>query len=272
MNARALLLWVGAVLLLSLGSEDPVYRVLTLAAATAVLIRRRRPGVGLGPTARWVSLAAVLAVAFNFLLSHTGQDVVLTIPDWLPALGGPVTVEGAVFGVDIALGLGACLIAASALALVAEPQQLVDALPPVLYRTGAALGATATLLPRLRSSFIAVREAQSMRGWRPRGLRSLRAVAVPAMLTAIEGSVLLAEAMEARGFGSGRRTVAFSAPWNNLSRLVAGGAALSIALFTAALITGSVEGWQPYPNLQLPGIDWLPAAACLILLVPAVLP
>ncbi|MHB1575748.1 MAG: energy-coupling factor transporter transmembrane component T [Candidatus Dormibacteria bacterium] len=271
MNARALLLWVGAVLLLSLGSEDPVYRVLTLAAAAAVLARQHRPGVSLRPVTKWVGLVCVLAVGFNLLLSHTGQDVLLTLPTWLPAIGGQLTLEGAVYGGDIALGLGACLVAATTMGLVVEPQQLIDALPQSLHRTGAALGATTTLLPRLRSSFVAVREAQTMRGWRPRGLRSLRAVAVPSVLTAIEGSVLLAEAMEARGFGSGRRTAAFPTPWTWLSVAVAAGAASSITLFAFALISGSVSGWQPYPTLMVPGVSWIPTLACVMLVLPAVL-
>ncbi len=271
MNARALLLWVGAVLLLSLGSEDPVYRVLTLAAAVVVVARHHRPERSLRPVARWVGLVCVLAVGVNQLLSHTGQDVLLTLPQWLPAIGGQLTLEGAAYGADIALGLGACLLGAAALGLVVEPQQLIDALPRSLHRTGAAMAATTSLLPRLHSSFVAVREAQSMRGWRPRGLRSWRAVAVPSVLTAIEGSVLLAEAMESRGFGAGPRTVPFPTPWTRASLWVAMVAAASISLFAIALIGGSVNGWQPYPTLMVPGVSWMPTVACLLLAGPALI-
>jgi energy-coupling factor transport system permease protein len=156
--------------------------------------------------------------------------------------------------------------------MVVEPQQLVDALHQSLDLTGAALAATSSLLPRLHSSFTAVREAQTMRGWRPRGLRSWRAVAVPSVLTAIEGSVLLAEAMESRGFGLGPRTVAFPTPWNRGSVMVAVGAAASIILFAIALIGGSVNGWQPYPTLMVPGVSWMPALACALLATPALIP
>ncbi|MHB8394067.1 MAG: CbiQ family ECF transporter T component [Candidatus Dormibacteria bacterium] len=271
MNPRALLLWVGAVLLLSLGSEDPVYRLLTLVAALLLLVRWRRPGVRLTPIVWWIGAACTLGILFNFVLSHTGQDVIATLPDWLPAIGGQLTVEGAAYGVDVALGLGACLLAAAALAAVIDSQELVDALPRQLQRTGAALGASLTLIPRLRQSFMAVREAQSMRGRRPRGPRSWRAVAVPSVLSAIEGSVLLAEAMEARGFGSGRRTPAWNWGWRKRDVLVAATSGMSLGLFSLALILGRVGGWQPYPQLQLPGIDWVPAAACLLLLVPGLI-
>ncbi len=271
MNARALLLWVGAVLLLSLGSEDPIYRVLTLAAAAAVLARHRRPGTSLLPVIRWVGVVCLLAVVFNLLLSHTGQDVLVTLPGWLPALGGQLTIEGAVYGGDIALGLGACLLAASTLGLVVEPQQLIDALPRALHRTGAALGATTSLLPRLRTSFLAVREAQTMRGWRPHGLRSVTAVAVPSVLTAIEGSVLLAEAMEARGFGTGARTNAFLVKWNRLSVMVGATSTAAMVLFVIGLLSGGVSNWQPYPSLVVPGLTWMPTLACALLAAPGAL-
>ncbi len=271
MNPRALLLWVGAVLLLSLGSEDPVYRLLTLMAAFGLLLRWRRPGVRLPPLLRWIGAACALGILFNFLLSHTGQGVIVTVPDWLPAIGGPLTLEGAIFGVDVALGLGACLLAGAAMATVIDSQQVVDALPRQLHRTGAAVGASLTLIPRLRQSFIAVREAQSMRGWKPRGPRSWRAVAVPSVLSAIEGSVLMAEAMEARGFGNGRRTPAWTPTWDRVDVLVAAASVTSLGLFGLALFLGRVSGWQPYPQLQPPSIDWLPVLACLFLFAPGLL-
>jgi energy-coupling factor transport system permease protein len=269
MNPRALLLWVGAVLLLSLGSEDPVYRVLTLLAAALMLVRARRRDAVLGPVVRWVGLAGLMAIVFNFLLSHTGQDVVVNLPGWLPAVGGQLTWEGAAYGVDVALGLTACLLAGTTLALATEPQQLVDALPGFLHRTGAALAATTTLLPRLRNSFLAVREAQSVRGWRPHGPRSWRAVAVPSVLSAIEGSVLLAEAMESRGFGLGRRTSVWPRPWTGADKRVAVVTTAAVAVFMVAVVLGLVGGWQPYPTFALPGVDWVPAAGGCLLIIAA---
>ena len=51
-----------------------------------------------------------------------------------------------------------------------------------------------------------VREAESLRGGGRRGPLSLLDVVVPVALTTIESSITLAEAMEARGYGSGPRT------------------------------------------------------------------
>jgi energy-coupling factor transport system permease protein len=270
MNPRALAVWVAAVLLLSLGSEDPVYRALTLAAAVAVLVARHRPETRLKPAVVAVGIAASLTILFNFLLSHTGQNVVVSLPGWLPALGGPLTLEGAVYGLDIALGLAACIVAGISLSMVVDPYQLVDSLPGLLSRSGAALGAAMTLVPRLGHSFVAVREAQQMRGWRPRGLRSWTAVLVPSVLTTIEGSVLLAEAMEARAFGSGSRTALATSTWRLSDLVVAATSGAAALAFVVALFLGHVPSWQPYPVLGPPAFNWWPAVCCLALFVPAV--
>jgi hypothetical protein len=90
------------------------------------------------------------------------------------------------------------------------------------------------------------------------------------VLTAIEGSVLMAEAMEARGFGSGARTKVWTPAWTGRDVTVAASAGLAIALFAAALVLGRVGGWQPYPSLELPAVDWLPLLACILLFLPAV--
>ncbi|MGH7666664.1 MAG: energy-coupling factor transporter transmembrane component T family protein [Candidatus Dormibacteria bacterium] len=271
MNPRALAVWVAAVLLLSLGSEDPVLRALALGAALSVLLRRRRQGTRLAPALWAVGVAALLTVCFNLLLSHTGETVLVSLPAWLPALGGPLTLEGAAYGVDLALGLSACIAAGISLSLVVDPYQLVDSLPAVLSRTGAALGAAMSLVPRLGHSFLAVREAQQMRGWRGRGLRSWSAVVVPSVLTTIEGSVLLAEAMEARAFGSGARTALASRSWRRGDLGVAILAGLAGVGFVAAVVLGQVPAWQPYPTLTLPQPGWWPALCCLLLFAPVVL-
>jgi energy-coupling factor transport system permease protein len=166
--------------------------------------------------------------------------------------------------------MASCFVAGISLSLVAEPYQLVDSLPGPLSRTAAALGASLTLVPRLGSSFLAVREAQQMRGWRARGIRSWNAVVVPSVLTAIEGSVLLAEAMEARAFGSGRRSSLVTARWGPADLVTVCASVLAAAGFMSACALGQVPAWQAYPNLTLPALSWLPLACCLLLFAPAV--
>ena len=267
MNPRALAAWSAATLGCVLLTNNPVYRgLLLLAAANLVLAaapRRTRPlAVGL-------AIACLIAVLLNSLLSHAGTHVYAQVPALIPLVGGPLTLESAVYGLDIAAGLAAALLAVAPLSLAADPVDLVDALPAGLERTGAALAASLSLVPGVARTFVAVSEAQRMRGWRPRGPRSWTEVLVPVMLTAIEDSIQLAEAMAARGYGAGGRTHYARLPWSRRDSLVLLFSAIAVAGFATARVTGALGDWYPYPALTLPPVAPLLVLLCLLLALPA---
>ncbi|HLQ61675.1 MAG TPA: energy-coupling factor transporter transmembrane component T, partial [Candidatus Acidoferrales bacterium] len=245
---------------------------LVLIAGLALLVRRRRPGQPLRPLLAAVLVAGVFAAALNLLLAHLGDHVLIRLPDWLPGLGGRLTLEALGFGLNAGLALAAAVLAVAPFSLVLEPHEVVDALPRGLERTGAALGAALNLLPGLSRSYQAVAEAQALRGWRRRGPGSWAEVMVPVLLTAVEGSLQLAEAMEARAFGSGRRTHFGARPWPAADVGTVATAAAAAGLFLAGSLAGLLQPWYPYPSLELPALDPFGLAAGLLLLVPALWP
>ena len=269
MNARAIAAWSASTLGCVLLTNNPVYRgIILLCAVNFVVVvapRRFRP-IGTG-----LMLAALFAIALNSLLAHIGVHVYAELPAWLPLVGGPLTIESAVYGLDIATGLVAAVLAAASLSLAADPTELIDALPSWLERTGAALAASLNFVPAIGRTFIAVSDAQRMRGWRPRRIVGWGEVLVPVMLTAIEDSVQLAEAMEARGYGATRRSHYPSAGWSWRDTAVVAGSALALAGMTFARASGLVGDWYPYPSLTLPPVDALAVLACLPLVLPALL-
>jgi energy-coupling factor transport system permease protein len=267
LNGRAVAAWSAACLLAVLLTTNPGYRSLVLLAALAAVLT----GAGWARTRRLlvgVALAVLAAVALNFAFSHLGADAVFSLPDWWPLVGGPWTVEALLFGIASGLALAAAMLAMAPLSLLLEPHQVVDALPAPLARTGAAMAASLNLVPALARSFTAISEAQRMRGWRPRGPGSWGEVVVPAVLTAIEDSIQLAEAMEARGFGSGPRTRYRPPAWSRADSLLVGAAAASALLMVSARALGWAADWQPYPFFRLPAVSALGVAACLPLFLP----
>ncbi len=247
----ALGLWVLAGLTMALATNDPVVRGLVLVAAWVLLGRRLVPGRRLRPLAIGVGFLVLITVAVNGLLSHAGASVVVSLPAWLPLLGGPITVEGFAFGVGISLGLAAAVSVCAALSLVIEPTDLADALPACLSRTGAALGAALNLLPSLASSFVEMRDTQRLRGWRVRGVRTLVEVVVPVLGGAIESSLQLGEAMEARAFGSGARVGGLVAQ-RSADLVVGAGALVALSVFVVLRVVGAIGVWYPYPTLGVP--------------------
>ncbi len=266
---RAWLVWSAAAVTVALLTDNPVYRVLVVLAALNVLLAWLPPGRNRKPLALALVVAAVLAASINVLASHTGADVLLRLPAWLPLAGGPITLESLAFGGAISLGLVAALLAVAPLSLILEPHDVVDAMPASLERTGIAVATSMNLVSGIGRTFVSVRDAQQMRGWRPRGLRSWNEVLVPVVLTAIEDSVLMAEAMEARGFGAGRRTSYALRSWTRWDVTVAASALAAALLFAVMRLAGVAMDWYPYPTLALPPIHPLLVAGCLALALPA---
>ena len=267
---RAWLIWSLAAVTVALSTDNPVYRGLVALAALNVLLTWLPPGRRVRPLALALVFAAAFAALINLVAGHTGADVMIRLPSDWPLIGGPLTVESLAYGGVLGLGLAAALLAVAPLSLVLEPHDVVDAMPGPLERTGIAVATSLNLVSGFGRTFTEVSDAQRMRGWRPRGLRSWNEVLVPVLLTAIEDSVRLAEAMEARGFGGGRRTSYASESWRRRDVLVVGAAVGAAGLFIGLRLAGVAVDWYPYPTLYLPPINPALVIGCLALALPSV--
>jgi energy-coupling factor transport system permease protein len=91
---------------------------------------------------------------------------------------------------------------------------------------------------------------------------------VPVVLTALEGSITLAEAMEARGYGSGPRTHYSEQVWHRRDGVVAIVAPLAAAVFVVLRITRGIADWYPFPDLTWPPMELTGVICCLALSIP----
>jgi energy-coupling factor transport system permease protein len=267
MDARPVVAWSAAALAVVLATGNPAYRLLALAAVLTVVLG----SAGLARSRRLLLGATLLgasAALFNLLLSHVGGTVLFELPESVPAVGGPYTLEALVFGLVTGATLAAALLAVAPLSLLLEPHEVVDALPRALARTGGAVASGLNLVPGVIGTFTAVTEAQRLRGWRPRGPASWAEIVVPVVLTSIEDSIQLAESMEARGFGSGPRTHLRRPRLGRSDWLVLAASAVAAGAFLLSRAAGWAADWYPYPFLVRPDVSALPAAACLLLAVP----
>jgi energy-coupling factor transport system permease protein len=211
-----------------------------------------------------IVLIAAFATALNFASAHLGRTVLFSLPDRIPALGGPYTLEALAAGLNGGITVAAAIVAAAPFSLMLASHDVMDALPASLSRTGAAIAASLNLVPSVAESFIQVSEAQRLRGWRPRGPRSWAEVAIPVVLTSVESSVQLAESMESRAFGSGPRTSFKRARMKHKDWILTATSAAAVIAFIAA----RPADWYPYPTLHAPTIEIVPLAACLLLFSP----
>jgi energy-coupling factor transport system permease protein len=270
MNPRAFAAWSAAALVVVLTSTNPVYRALILLLALNMLLRLRRPDAALRPLFIAVGVAGVAAALLNTVLSHTGVHVLFTVPDQLPGIGGRITGEAILYGVDVALGIAAAVLAVAPLSRVLHPHDLIDAFPRSLQRTAALTGAALNMVPAVVRNAVAINEAQRMRGSSGTRLRDWHAVAAPVVLSALDDSLQLAEAMDARGFGAGPRTRYAGARLDLAATLVLASSVAAVALALMARVSGSLPDWYPFPIATMPDVALLPVIACLLLAAPLV--
>jgi energy-coupling factor transport system permease protein len=261
-------LWSLTLLVIDLSTTNPVYRALTLLAAINVLLAWRADGAAVRRLLRWIGSAATLSVGLDTLVSHNGLHVVATLPAWLPGVGGPLYAEAALYGLDIGLGVAAALAAASALGMLVDLPDVIDALPSRLQRTGGLLALSAAFIPGLRRSATAIRESEILRGVAPRRF-AWASVAVPVVLSALEDSMERAEAMEARGFGTGPRSSYVISSTNRGDLVLLASAIVALCAWLGALLSGLVRDWVPSPGLSVPDVSGLPLLSCLVLSLPS---
>ncbi|MFI1796165.1 energy-coupling factor transporter transmembrane component T [Streptomyces sp. NPDC020379] len=137
-----------------------------------------------------------------------GTHILLTLPevplpDWARGvrIGGRVSAEGLVFALYDGLKLATLLICVGAANALANPARLLKSLPGALYEAGVAIVVAMTFAPNLVSDVQRLRAARRLRGRPDRGLKALLQVGLPVLEGALERSVALAAAMDARGYG-----------------------------------------------------------------------
>ena len=203
-DARAWLLWALTVLVTASSTRNPLYFVLLLLVAMVASVicapdqGRQAP---LSPL-RFVAVAVPLAALFNGLTAHLGDTVLFHLPGWLPLLGGPVTLEALVFGAINGLTLTAIFSGFAVFNQVTPVRDLVRLAPRAFHEAGVVLSIALAFVPQTTRSLARIREAQAVRGHRTRGLRDWLPIVVPLLVSGLERSMGLAEAMVARGYGA----------------------------------------------------------------------
>ena len=204
LDARAWLLWAATVLAAASSTHNPLYAIILL-LIVAVVGEIRAPGRGRQATLallRFAVVALPLAALFNGLTAHLGDTVLFYLPDWLPLLGGAVTLESLAYGATNGLVLTAILGGFTVFNRVVPVRDLVQLAPRAFHESGVVLSIALTFIPQTTRSLARIRAAQEVRGHRVRGLRDWLPIVVPLLVSGLERSMGLAEAMVARGYGA----------------------------------------------------------------------
>lgn len=207
LDARAWVLWTLAAALLTTLTRNPLYILIILLAARLVALRWQPADAPLKlPLWRLGLVILLFSTLFNLLFVHLGQTVLLTLPAGWPLLGGPLTLESAVYGATNGLMLLTLLLVFMTFSSVVPGSDLIYLTPRLFHSLGLVLLIALTYVPETRRHWQQIRDAQAIRGHTPQGWRDLRPLLLPLLVGGLERAMSLAEAMVARGYGAAAET------------------------------------------------------------------
>lgn len=244
LHPGAWIIWAVAAGVSALLTRNPLYLTLIGLAAGVVWAAQRQTAqtalLGGRGLARLAAATLAFSTVLNMLFSHSGRTVLFHLPSGLPYIGGPVTLEAAVYGLTTGLAIATLLIVVIVVNAAVEPAEMLRYLPGFLHSVALVATIALTFVPQTRRALLEIREAQQVRGHRPRGLRDLPPLVVPLITTGLENALELAEAMAARGFG--QTTLQ---PMHAL-RLRIGLALASLGLFLGLMVYSFRAAWAPF--------------------------
>jgi energy-coupling factor transport system permease protein len=202
-------MWAIGLAVVAGGTTNPLVLGLLVGVACLVVAARREEapwGRAFGLYLRIGLLIVVVRVLLRIVLGgEFGTTIVLTLPelplpDWAAGIriGGEVSAESILAAAYDGLRLAAVVICFGAANSLANPKRLLRLVPNALYEIGSAVTVAVSVAPQLAESVGRVRRAQRLR----RGGRiGPRRILMPVLEDALDRSISLAAAMDARGYG-----------------------------------------------------------------------
>ena len=205
-------LWAAGLAVAASRTTNPLLLLLIVAVAAYVVAARRSPSPWARSFSVFLKLGLIIIairVVFQAIVSAPiGTTVVFTLPALtLPELfagvrlGGAVTLESLVAALYDGMRLATIIICVGAANSLASPARLLKAVPSALYEFGLSVVVAVTFAPQLVADLDRIRTARRLRGRTVGGVRGTAAVALPVLEGALERSVMLAAAMDSRGYG-----------------------------------------------------------------------
>lgn len=251
-DVRAWVIWLSVGGLLSIWISNPIYLLLLLIISRLVYFSCRQQETDTWRVPFWrISIVILLfSTLFNMLTAHIGQTVIHTLPTNWPLIGGPLTLEAAVYGFISGLRLVTLLSFYLAFNAIVPVSQLSSITPSALHELGLVMLIAITYVPETARQFNRIKDAQAIRGHKMGGLKTWRPVLIPLLIAGMERAMSLAETMVARGYGS---TSYISIPLRSRLMMLAG--LLLILSGALWLMWVGSEGWILFV-LGISGIAW----------------
>ena len=259
LNPVVKLVWGATIIVLSLIFDHPLY-IMVLLVAVAILLKSAnvwREWTSVLKLWLWLGGSVII---INALVSYQGNHVLAIAPFTLPVLGQPViTLEAIVFGAVMAVKLLVIISSFAFINLTVDPDDVMSVLLKMKlpYKSVLVTSLSTRFIPCLIEDVQRINDAYRTRGvlldtgnWFKR-LKNRAGIIIPLLSNSLDRAVQVAEAMEARAFGTGQnRTYYRDIKLSHMDRviLIFGllplGAGVMVRVF-------SYGDYEYYPNLQM---------------------
>jgi energy-coupling factor transporter transmembrane protein EcfT len=193
------MIWTLSAAVVALLTRNPWY----LLSLSLIAILVRWIGTGERPGGWFLRIYISLLISpaiLNLVFSRSGDTVLLELP--IRWIGGPYTLEGLVFGAAAGVQIACLLTVMTVFSERVSAQDLLRRTPSALYPVGVTASLGLTFVPHARQAYDALREAQQIRGYQPKGWRDLPKVVTPLVILSLERAIAIAESLVSRGWGS----------------------------------------------------------------------
>lgn len=276
------LAWGGGLVVLSLIFNHPVY-ILILFLSIIPMVKLAGVGREWASALKFTLWLGLSIIVINALFSYHGDHVLATAPFRLPVVGQPViTLEAIAFGAVMTLKLVVIISVFVLINLTVHPDDIMAVLLKMRlpYKSVLVTSLSTRFVPCFVEDIGRISDGYRTRGvqldagnWFRR-LRNRGKITVALLANSLDRAVQVAEAMEARAFGTGQKRVFYKDISLSKTDVVTLGVGLLPLAAGIALRIYGYGDYQYYPNLASIGfgaIEWaLPAM--MLLLLAAILP
>jgi len=198
--------------------------------------------------------AALLIMIINPLVIHAGETILWSGPK-LPVLGRmEISMEAVCYGAVMGLRLMSLMTLFCLYNEILDPDRLLSYMSRFAYKSGLMVSLATRLFPSVVRDLATAREVQQLRGvdfnsgsLRER-VRKYSQVFRVVLVSTLEGSFQIAEAMQARAFGTGPRSCYSRESWRPRDWICLAAGLLALMLSICAKIGGYFE-FNYYPHL-----------------------
>ena len=215
LNPIVKLTWGTILIILSLLFDHPLY-ILALFIPLVLAIKSA------GIWQEWVSMLkptlwlGISIIVINALVSYNGEHILVSAPFTLPVMGRPViTVEAMVYGAAMASKLIVIISAFTFVNLTVHPDDIMSVFLKMKFPPKSVLvtSLSTRFIPCLIEDVERISDAYRTRGvvldtgnWL-RKIKNRAGTIIPLLTNSLDRALQVAEAMEARAFGTGQKRV-----------------------------------------------------------------